>query len=402
MHSQPHTSRAARAAANVGHQPPKPLTESDARHILQSLFPSSLHCAEGFRIPKVQKPPAQKAAAHPEDSSSGDSEDDSDSGESDVRPEDSVSQLGGPHTKAQPKAPMLEHSLELLMNANPILASSLLKLCAPAPPPENPMLAFPGLESTHIHGIVKAMPKAVQGITPSPSTNTIWKNMRGYNTGKDDFKLRVDHLEWMYCSEHSPAFSAPPLPSVVSFKKEERGVDEALRVKQKAFGAPAHLLSQFVADMQELAIVPLREAAGLTQGSANQRVQQALSFLQGDGAALLGYALRLLAAHYTDWFQKRKDNMLKSAHMTEELAHALRDFPLGFTSFLEGDIQAATTAASQSANPASCSRRFKATFCLFTAGHPWFRPVPPWRHACRVPRPSPSRTRSRACSTRGQ
>ena len=80
----------------------------------------------------------------------------------------------------------------------------------------------------------------------------------------------------------------------------------------------------------------------MAQGRAEQRAQQALDFLQGDGTALLGYALRMLASHFNDWFTKRRDAMLKSTHLTAKLRHALKDVPLGFDQFLDRDIHAET------------------------------------------------------------
>jgi hypothetical protein len=149
---------------------------------------------------------------------------------------------------------------------------------------------------------------------------------------------------------HAPGFNPAPLPSTFSFKKEERTADDVLKAKQRAFGAPAHVLSTYVSQMQDAAIIPLKEVVSVSEGRAQQHAQQTLDFLQGDGAALLGYSLRMLAAHFNDWFGKHRDTMFRSNHLTDELKHALKDVPLGFDQFFDKDIQAETVAAAQSAN----------------------------------------------------
>jgi hypothetical protein len=137
--------------------------------ILASLFPTG--CRSEFRIPKLPpRPPPSAAAGKPEDlprqsssedSSSEDSDSDSydsDSGSSSSDPGDSVSHAG---------------DLPL----------------RPAPVP-NSLLNYPGLETILYPGITKAFPRAVQGIKPLPTTDAIWRNMRGLNTGQDDYKIR--------------------------------------------------------------------------------------------------------------------------------------------------------------------------------------------------------------------
>jgi hypothetical protein len=233
----------------------------------------------------------------------------------------------------------------------------------PEPLPDSlaALTGFSGLEGFLGVGVQRALPKPSRGLAPQPKAEVLWEHMRGMLTGRDkDHIVKSTEIARKYQSDSAAAFRPPQVPHQIFLDRSEKASDVAMQTKQRSYGIPAHILASLAIDIEQSAIIPLKEAALVSTGVAKQRIEQALEFLQQGASLEIGYALRHLASHFNDWAIKRRDSVLKAKGVTEELAAALGHEKLGFKTFWHQDIAPMVNTANQSASIRMLAQHLKA------------------------------------------
>jgi hypothetical protein len=196
----------------------------------------------------------------------------------------------------------------------------------PEPPPDAlaALTGFTGLEGFLGVGVQRALPKPSCGLAPPPKAEVLWEHMHGMLTGRDkDHLVKSTEIARKYQSDSAAAFRPPQVPHQIFLDKSEKASDVSMQSKQRSYGIPAHILASLAIDLEQSAIIPLKEAALVSTGVAKQCIDQAVEFLQQSASLEIGYALRHLGSHFNDWAIKRRDSVLKAKGVTEELAAAL-------------------------------------------------------------------------------
>jgi hypothetical protein len=228
-------------------------------------------------------------------------------------------------------------------------------------PPEDALAGFSGLEGFLGVGVQRALPKPSRGLAPPPKAEVLWEHMRGMLTGRDkDHLVKSTEIARKYQSDSATAFRPPPVPHQIFLDKSEKASDTAMQTKQRSYGIPAHILASLAIDMEQSAIIHLKEASLMSTGVAKQRIEQALEFLQQSASLEIGYALRHLATHFNEWAIKRRDSVLKAKGVTDELSAALTHEKLGFKTFWNNDITPMVTTANQAASIRMLAQHLKA------------------------------------------
>jgi hypothetical protein len=245
-----------------------------------------------------------------------------------IGPTDSISNVGSSHGSS--------HSSEGATHSSASTCSTAV----------NPTQAYPGLESSLLTGLYRAMPKISSGRVATPGTNAIWYNMRGYARSGDAEWPKADQVEKHWAPESSPAFCPPKLPRQLPADASLTRSDPRAVKRMKSYAAPAHLVADLMDGLSEGAFVPLARAASLNSDPAVQHhLAEVHSFLTGQASYQLGLAVRSLAASYNVIASERKASLLRS--QSSEVKRALTDVKPGFDKFFSGDVDQILSVATQ-------------------------------------------------------
>ena len=217
-----------------------------------------------------------------------------------------------------------------------------------AEPAGDPFKAYPGLEGSLSYGLREVLPKVPVRLAPSPYMESLWYNMRGFNTQEEASTRwpKATQIELAYSNSSAGVFLPPPLPRELPLDEAERKADKEMMVKQTGFGTVAHIICKYLDEVDSHATIPIKEALAVTTDlRARQRLEQALDFTQQRSPTILAMALRHLGSSFNAWTDRRKAALLKSKAMSKELNRLLTDQKLGFRSFFEQEISQLVVAA---------------------------------------------------------
>ena len=239
-----------------------------------------------------------------------------DRADSDINPEDSVSQVSSQGRKDSIK--------------------------------KNPLAMFQGLEHSLHTGLARAGPKIGKGIFPSSRTQAIWYHFRGLSSAAHTYP-KADQISRDYASKFSPAFKPPPLPTDIPISKSVRDADSNLMAGMTAFGAPAHLVCQ-LCDETEIAVTqPLHDALvdprNIPDPQIRKSLKNALTYMQEHASYLMGLTMRSLGASYNQLAQKRRDAVVKS--QPASVKNAFFNLKPGFHTFFNTPSAEPVVAATQ-------------------------------------------------------
>jgi hypothetical protein len=203
----------------------------------------------------------------------------------------------------------------------------------------------PGLETSVLTGLGRAMPKSSSGRVASNTTNAMWFNMRGYARSNDEWP-KADQVEKHWTTESSPAFCPPALPKQLPVDASVTKSDPKAIKRQKSYAAPAHLITDLMDGMSEGVFVPLARAAALNRDPAvKEQLALAHEFLAGQASYQLGLAVRSLGASYNLIASERKAALLRA--QSSDVKRALDSIKPGFDKFFDCDVTQVLAVAAQ-------------------------------------------------------